>query len=223
MKKRKVFIFLGLLVFFIIFSGCKNNVYTICKKEISETRTCYYFGKNDEFVASVTSGEREEEYILNGEHTKNIPYTVLVVDFLTINPSVLPNYDLNIGGKIYSGEMEFNPFNNTFCVDLGVKIEDNLDIELSILNSKKPLDLISISSLWQVDYDLAFDIAINAFGDRLYKYIENGKLQGELFQKLVSLNRYSAEDIYWNICLFLKNGEILTCTINVITGQVVAM
>ena len=96
-------------------------------------------------------------------------------------------------------------------------------IELSILNSKKPLDLISISSLWQVDYDLAFDIAINAFGDRLYKYIENGKLQGELFQKLVSLNRYSAEDIYWNICLFLKNGEILTCTINVITGQVVAM
>ena len=223
MQKRKVFVFLSLVICFFCFGGCKSNIYSVCKKEISETRSCYYFGKNKDFVASVTSGEREEEYILNGEHTKNVPYTVLVVDFLKTNPSVSPSYNLNIDGKTYSGEMEFNPFNNTFCVDLGVKIEDNLDIELSVLNFEKSLDLISVSSLWQVDYELAFDIAINAFGDRLNNYIENGKLQGEIFQKLISLNRYSAEDVYWNICLFFKNGEILTCTINVITGQIVAM
>ena len=223
MKSRKVFIFFTLFMVFFLVSGCKNNIYTICKKEISETRTCYYFGKNDKYVASVTSGEREEEYILNGEHTKNVPYTVLVVDFIETKLNTLPNFELSIDGKIYSGEMELNPFNGTFCVDLGVQIEDNLDVELSLLEESKKMDLISVSSLWQVDYSLAFDIAINAFGERLNNYIENGKLQGEIFQKLISLNRYSAEDIYWNICLFLKNGEILTCTIDVITGQVVAM
>ena len=74
-----------------------------------------YFGKNEEFIASVTSGEREKEYILNGEHTSNIPYTVLVVDFIKDNPNRVPNFKLNIGEKTYSGEMELNPFNNTFC------------------------------------------------------------------------------------------------------------
>ena len=77
--------------------------------------------------------------------------------------------------------------------------------------------------MWQVDSKLAIEIAVSVFEKRIENLIIDGKLQGEIFQKLLSGNRKSAEDMFWNICLFTKNGEILTCTIDVITGQIVAM
>ena len=77
--------------------------------------------------------------------------------------------------------------------------------------------------MWQIDSDLAIKIAVSAFDKKIENLIADGKLQGEIFQKLLSRNRRSAEDMFWNICLFTKNGEILTCTIDVITGQIVAM
>ncbi len=223
MKRKGLWTFLCFLFVILGVVGCGKSALEICKAEVSETREAYYFARNDEFVASVTSGFREEEYLLNGEHTSLMPYTVLVVDFIKEVPKTLPKYELVIEGKLYSGVMELNPFNNTFCVDLGEKIDDGLSLVLKVSESDKTINLISVSNMWQVDYNMALDIAINAFGERIESHIEEGRLQGEIFQKLISLNKHSAEDVYWNVCFFAKNGEILTCTINVITGTVIAM
>lgn len=206
-----------------LLSGCRETRYDICTKEVSETRESFYFVRNDIFVATFTSGKRESDYQLNGVHTEMVDYGVLVVDFMDKMPTTLPKYHIKVGDKEYFGVMELNPFNNTFCVDIETKITSGENIFITLPELNLSDNLVYVSDMWQVDYSLAIKIALLAFDKKLDNLIVDGKLQGEIFEKLLSLDKTSAENMFWNICLFAKNGEILTCTIDVITGQIVAL
>ncbi len=222
--RKKGICFLLFFCFLIIFCvSCKDSVYEICLREVSEIRENFYFARNEKFVATFTSGKREKDYVLNGKHTEMVDYGVLVVDFVDKNFTTLPDFKLKIDDKIYTGIMEFNPYNGTFCVDIETRITGGENITVFIPSLGLKDDLVFVSEMWQVDSDLAIKIAVSAFDKKIENLIVDGKLQGEIFQKLLSRNRRSAEDMFWNICLFTKNGEILTCTIDVITGQIVAM
>ena len=206
-----------------MFSSCKESEYEICRREISETRECFYFVRNSDFVASFTSGQREGDYQLDGVHTEMVDYGVLVVDFVDKTLTKLPQFLLEIDGEKYAGIMEFNPYNNTFCVDIEKRMSGGEKVVVSLPDFGFLDTLVYISDMWQVDHNLATEIAISAFGERIKTLIVDGKLEGEIFQKLITPNKRSVENVFWNICLFSKSGEILTCTIDVITGQIVAM
>lgn len=223
MKKAGIY-FVAIFFMFIVFlSGCGESVMELCFKEVSETRENFYFVRNNDFVASFTTGKRESDYQMNGEHTENIEYGVLVVDFVDKNFTDLPKFIIKIDEKEYDGTMEFNPFNNTFCVDIGKEVKGGEKIEISFPEMFLKDTLIYVSDMWQIDSKTAIEIAIKCFRKKIDSLIVDNKFQGEIFEKLLTMNKKSVEDMFWHICIFAKSGEILTCTIDVITGQIVAV
>ena len=68
MKRKGICLSLIFVFIVLFFTGCGETKYEICTREISETRECFYFAKNDKYVSTFTSGQRESDYQLDGIH-----------------------------------------------------------------------------------------------------------------------------------------------------------
>lgn len=223
MIKRFVFTLLGIFLCLLFVTGCKKPLDEMCFDVVSETREGFYFARNNNLSVTFTKGYRETDYQMNGIHTEMVSYGVLVVNFYKKDFKDIPKFVITIDNRTFTGLLEYNPFNGTFCYDIEENIENIENIDVLLPNSGDKLNLICVSNMWGINSQTAIEISCALFEEKLNKYVVSGKIEGEFFQKLISLNRNSAEDIYWHICFFAKNGEILTCTIDVVTGKIVAM
>ena len=223
MKKRLIVYFMLIACCF-IGVGCGKSYREICLLQISETRENYFFGQAQSFVANFTSGRREKEFVYDGKSTELIDYGVIVVDFNGADFGMeLPQFELAINGEIIYGELEYNPFNNTYCFDICRKVEEDDVVELYIIDIDERIVLDNLSGQWKVDFNDAFKIAIDCLKDNLKVAIVDGVFQGEIYQKLLSTSMRDKDSVYWQICVLMQNGEIYTCTIDTKSGDVVAV
>ena len=72
-----------LLVVMTTFCGCSSSLYRRSMRVVSEYRSCLFYLKSEDFVATFTSGKREKEFFYNGKHTRLVPYGVISVKFFS--------------------------------------------------------------------------------------------------------------------------------------------
>ena len=117
MKKFVLIMCLSLSVFFF---GCKDNLNLVIQENLSEVRYNYFCSNNEKINVKLTSGFREDPYILNGISENKKEFGVITAKFLVNieNKNVSPSFVITINGMDFDGSFELNPFDQTYVEDI---------------------------------------------------------------------------------------------------------
>lgn len=221
MKIKKVLIsFCLLLCLFFLFS-CGTNKDNVNKLEssLSEYRKNLFLYKNNSYVVTLTSGERESNYIMNGEKTNLVDFGVLTLKFTNVFAGSKLQFELKINNDTYAGEFELNPYDNSFVYDIQKQVSDDSEVSLYLIDFDETIKLNCLSKNWQFNYKQALQIFADNHKPQIEGITTNNKLQGEIYIKTVAEDS-NLSNIYWYVLLVCKNGEMYANLISVTTGEI---
>ena len=216
--RKKVFISLFSIFFSIfcsiLFIACgQANLNDYSHTFLSEYRKNLFVAKTGLFTATFTSGEREENYVMDGIKTKLVDFGVLTVKFNSDLHDETPQFELKIDSKTFSGELERNPYDGSFVYDTLCQVEDGASIELYLVDLDKKEKLVCVSNLWSADYKEAVNIFSQKYSKELSNHTKSGKLQGEVYVKIVATDK-NMDNIYWYVLCVCPNGDIYASLID---------
>ncbi len=212
---KKLFIIISICLSAILFFGCtpKRDIQTM----FSEITYSYYQGENTQIgiCISVSVGEREQPYIIDGIHTENVDFSLVTLSF-----SQKQSFN-KISATIAGSQilLEFNPLNNSYMGDLGFKVHGT---EISCIVEENLITLQKISDNFAVDYKQATQIAISAFGKGIDSFYSNGNFQGECYLKILKEDN-NASTLFWVFTIVGTNQQTNNVVIDAKTGEVVIL
>lgn len=223
---RKLFFILmtTLTMVAVMLTGCGSNPVDLALKNLSEVRYNIFSGENDVFVATFMSGERETPYVVNGICEKRVEFGMLTVKYKTSDMPTIAKYKLLVGDNEYSGELEYNNYEKTLMIDINKVVSDDAKIVLQVITDidNKECNLDAKTSDMEITWRSALDIAINAFGDDYNSYIAKGKLNGEIYVKIITDIAGNFDDYYWYVSIVGTNGKTNSVIINTKSGEIIA-
>ncbi len=200
--------------------GCSGYIYLKGSKYISEYRSCLFYLKSEDFIATFTSGKRERNFFYNGKKTSLVPFGVLAVKYLS-NVDIAESREcvIFIDSMQYTGNLEYNPVDGTFVFDVGKEITQDSDIYLRLFGGgiNDQAHMKCVSKGW-ISYKKAFDIATKKMKPAFDNYIKNGKLKGEFFIKIVG--EQSLENLSYYVQFVGKDKKYLVVLVDVYTGEI---
>ena len=211
-----------LLFVMVLFSGCSGGFYLKSKMQISEYRSCLFYLKSEDFVATFTSGKRERDFFYDGKKTKLVPYGVISVKFFSnVNIETKKEFVLLIDSLQFTGRLEYNPIDSTFVADIGKEITEDSDIYLRLWGGgiSDQAYMECISKDW-IDYKDALKIAVKKLSPYIKEYQKGFALKGEFFIKFVGEN--DKDNIMYYVQFVGRDKKSKICLIDVFSGKVVA-
>lgn len=224
-KGKIITLAICIIVFCIFAFGCTQSLYGMAESNISEYRKNLFIGSDDNIVASLTSGQREDNYLYDGKPGKLVDFGMLTVKYTGTTPEYLPSYTLTIDGQEYTGTMQFNTINGTFAADIGKQIKDNADVYLRLHSDlgDEQLSMPCVSCNFKIDYNSAFKIAVDQMKDVINSKIDDsGILNGEFFIKIIGDRQVDVNNIYWYVLFVGTDGTSNACVIDTQSGAVIS-
>ena len=200
-----------------LFVGCSVPLEQLVSENVSEYRQNFFFGQNQNFSASFTDGQREEEYIANGKKTKLVDFGVLVVR-ANKDIGTKPKFVLKINDKSFEGELEVNPFDRSLVADIEMRVGKDDKIVLTI--DGEILELQNLSSTWQINCTKALNIFLEHNRQKISQYQNKDSLDGEIFIKIVA-DKSNISNIYYFVLFVGKDSNVIANLICVKTGEIV--
>lgn len=212
------------LVFFMIplclfLFSCSHSLEEQVSCCVSEYRENYFYVKTENFTASFTDGERESEYVYNGEKTNLVDYGIIVVKTKVAVEGQLM-FELSVNDEVLVGEMERNPFDQTFVFDTQRKVSSGDNIELYLVDFDVRLTLICLSKDWGLTCGQALTKFVYENKAGLQAYVSDDSFQGEVYIKLVA-DINDENNIYYYVLAVCTDGQVFGSLIDVKTGIVV--
>ena len=196
------------------FCGCGVLLEENISKNVSEYRQNFFLGLGENFSATFTDGQRESEFVANGEKTSLVDFGVIVIKGQNLSQK---NFSLTINNEKISGELEITPFDNTLVVDIKKVVDKNDQLTLEYLGEK--VTLVCLSKDWKINYNNALDIFVHKNKDTLKQYNNTNNFDGEIYIKLVS-DKQDMSNIYYYVLCITKNGNVLATLIDVNNGEI---
>lgn len=217
-----------LILFFIVMIGIsacgKDSVIVAIEGSLAEKRIALVDSTTTGAYASIMTGYREEEYVINGIATELIEFCVVtfMIDGFEAYDYTKAQCVINIGIERYERDLELNPYDNSLVTDLGkiYNIDENVMARLLVNGKTYKFYFKPVSREWCVDSDSAIRIYADYFREDLQSFITSAKLQGEVYVKILSDRKLGA--YYWHISFVSTSGDRLSAVIDVETGELVS-
>ena len=211
-------------VLIIMLSGCgKDKVIIALNNSIAEKRISLSKGECQGVKATLMSGYREQDYVINGNATNLIEFLVLTfyVDGFEAYDFLEASYILNIGIERFTGNLELNPYDNSLVADIGkmYNITENVMAKLMLNGKTYKIYFKSVSALWNIDADAAINIYCNSFRKELEHFVTYDKLNGEVYVKILQEDKI--EGYYWYITMVTPSGKSISAVIDIDSGNVI--
>ena len=210
----------------IMFVGCGKTNKIDFNNHLIEIRNNLFAGQDETYYATVCTGEREQEYALDGVINEFTPFGIVTISRLdneSLRQESYP-FTLIVNGENINGSLEKSPYDNTYSADIEQVIADDAEITLELV-----LDGTNFSqSLTNVSKDFAItkDNAITIACDELKDSIKNlSKEEGSLSEAFVKiLKDYSGESnrYYWYVGIISPEGKTSGVLIDASTGDVIS-
>ncbi len=215
---KKFFVLALILLCPIMLLGCSNN--SDLEDNMSEITKIYYQGNdlNNEVVASISVGQREIDYSIDGIHEDVCDFSLVVVNFNKIFDEDTIKVMLSINGETMEFEMYYNPVNHFYMNDIGYALGENDEISLSYQDYNILFN--NVSKNFSIDWKEALEIAKNSLEERLNSFYQSGNFKGECYLKILTEQDENFEDLFWYFSAVSQNGEVLNVVINVENGNV---
>ena len=217
MKKIFATAFILLTAFFM--AGCNQKM--DINTRFSEITKIYYSGiSNDGHMsASISVGQREEPYIVDGKHGKNCDFSLLIVKFDNAVYFNEITIDFFVDNQSQSVILEFNPINSTFMADLGYALQDGKNYSMTYSNYS--LSFERTSDGFKVGYEDAVQMSINELVDQLSGYYNGNVFAGECYLKILSKSEDGVPNLYWIFTVIGENGNSNNVLIDIKDGEII--
>ena len=189
------------------FFGCQKNS---IKNNMSEKTEIYFFARCGAGKGSISVGKREQPYIINGTHTKNVDFSLIILKFNKIFEKEI-EAEINVNKKKDKIILELNPLNSSYMMDLGYAL--NKDDEISISFQEYTFDFENIGNDFQVDSAKAIEIGQKHFEDVITNLTSKNSFNGECYLKVMT--RDDEEKLYWLFTIVDTKGNEYNLIINV--------
>ena len=209
MKKKILIMLSSLAVVLFLFTGCNDLSINNCISEITFT---YFKGQDSSssnVYASISVGEREEPYKMDGKHRKNVDFALinLILDDVSQN-EVMATIDID--GTASEIMLEFNPRTSSYMADLGYAISGDSTINLKVDNYS--IDFSNISKDFKVDYNKALEIGEKLLSENVTNF-SSSNFDGEIYLKLFTME--GSDVLYWIYTAVYEDGVTYNFAINV--------
>ena len=179
--KKTIILMIFISIFSLFLTAC--NSFIDIEKNLSEKTELYFEGKNDigETFGSISVGEREDPYMLDGVHRKMTGYSLVVIR-IKDNAKQEIETQIVVNEKSQNIVLYFNPMNNSYMNDLGYKIKETDEVFLKYNNDCIKFDLTSKN--FKIDDKKALNLIKKQYFDQIKaKFYENNQLKAECYLK----------------------------------------
>lgn len=202
----------------ILCGGCAGNM--DLKDSFSEITRDYYIGSSTDgkMKCSVSVGEREQPYAVDGKHCQAVDFSLIVLkfDFYVQDQQIL--LEFLEGEKVEEVLLEFNPINGTYMADMGFAISAGGDYLIKCLGYSAKL--IKESENFKVNYAQAIELSVDELGKRLNLYYNGKSFAGECYLKVISNPNETFDNLYWLFSVVGQNGAGNNVLIDVYSGKI---
>lgn len=213
--------FLILFTFVFTLVGCTRSDVEILKKNTAEVREKLWLGEVDNISVSFTCGIREKTYIANGIATDVVEFGIIAFE-LADESIENCKYELLLGDKKYFGDLQKNPFDNTFVSDIGNRYFGNTIVAKLITEIKSIEIVLESVSNWKVDSNKVYEIVAKHYKREINSLTLNGVFAGEVYIKILNDKDKYANDFYWYVSLINTTGGTLQLIISKDTGEILS-
>lgn len=214
---KKIFITLLVLIVPFIMVGCQKNV--TLENSMSEITRIYFVAENDGINANISVGEREEEYIIDGKHTKNCDFSLIAIKFESLLTQNQIEVNLIINNTSSQLVLDLNPANHFYMTDLGYALNDTDNILITYKNFN--LSFENVSKGFGIDYKEALTIAERHLGDKMNKFYNRNNFVGEGYLKVLTGQDEKNESLFWVLTIVGKNNYKNNVVLSVKNGRVI--
>lgn len=225
---KKVLLILTAILSMIAFVGCgssKKNE-TNFNNHLIEIRNNLFAGEDDTYYATVCTGEREQDYALDGVVGNLVPFGIVTLarlDNERLGSDEYP-FTLIVNGENVTGCLEKSPYDNTYSADIEQVIADDAEIELKLVvdGNNVSQTLTNVSSSFGVDKDRAITIACDELSDSIKNISKEKGSVSEAFIKI--LKDYSGESnrYYWYVGIISPEGKTSGVLIDANSGDIIS-
>ena len=213
MKKLVISIFVLFIPVFMF--GCQKLI--ALEDSMSEITKIYFTAETQDAKANISVGRREEDYIIDGKHTKNVDFSLISLKFNNLLPVNQIEVQLVINDVSTSVILDLNPANHYYMTDLGYKLNENDKILLNY--GDLSLDFQNESKNFGIDYSEALKIAKSELGDKIEKYYNGKNFAGEGYLKVLTSQDDEGE-LFWVLTLVAKDGSRNNVVLSVVDGKI---
>ena len=222
MKKIIIAIITTLVAF--AFYGCGASQTDLALQNMAEVRYNVFSGENNVYVATFMSGKRESPYVVNGICEKQVEFGMVTIKYKTNDMPTVAQYELSVGDNIYKGNLEYNNYEGTLMVDIQKVVSDDAQISLKVITNvdEQICTLEPKTKGMEITWRTALDIALESLGDEAKSYISKGKMNGEVYVKIITDLNNSFDNFYWYVSIVGTNGKTNGVIIDPQSGEVIA-
>jgi len=224
---KKFLCVLSILLCGVLFVGCGNKkAETNFNNHLIEIRNNLFAGEDSTYYATVCTGEREQDYALDGVINPLVPFGIVTLARLDNERLDQDEYSftLVVNGENIVGTLEKSPYDNTYSADIEQVIADDAEIVLQVVvdGTNFNQQLNNISSTFKINKDKAISIACDELKDSVKGLSKQKGNLSEAFVKI--LKDYSGESnrYYWYVGIISPEGKTSGILIDANTGDIIS-
>lgn len=225
---KKIICVLSILLCGVLFVGCGSNKKneTNFNNHLIEIRNNLFAAEDNTLYATVCTGEREQDYALDGVVNELVPFGIVTLARLDNERLNADEYafTLVVNGENIEGVLEKSPYDNTYSADIEQVIADDAEIslQLSVDGNAFNQTLSNVSSTFGVNKDRAISIACEELKDSIKNLSKEDSNLSEAFVKI--LKDYSGESnrYYWYVGIISPEGKTSGVLIDATSGDIIS-
>ena len=204
------------------FFGCETTMEKRMEN-ISELRDEVLVGGDEKITVTLNSGFRENPFVIDGSSSlERTDFSVITVEGDFSGEEEL-GYTLYLGETTYEGKLLKHPFKNSYSVEIAVRSQKKASITLSGVNFANNYELNSVKKEETISAKEALEIAEERLKRSVKSVIADGKLNAEVFIRLLK-NPISAEEgYYWYVAYAPEKYVVYAVLIHSQTREIVAV
>lgn len=211
---KKLWIFAMILICGIVLVGCSS------KKDfrgcLSEVTKVYYQGVTGQVEGSISVGQREEPYKIDGKSQKLEDFSLFILDFNQQMEDETIDVKLLVNGVESDFQLFLNPVNHYYMNDLGYSLGQNDEVILTYQDIV--VNFYNVSDSFNIDWSEALDIAEENLN--LQSFYKDGDFKGECYLKILTEQNDNFQDLFWYFSAVSENGDVMDIVISTDAGEI---
>ena len=211
---KKLWIFAMILICGIVLVGCSS------KKDfrgcLSEVTKVYYQGVAGQVEGSISVGQREEPYKIDGKSQKLEDFSLFILDFNQQMEDETIDVKLSVNGVESDFQLFLNPVNHYYMNDLGYSLGQNDEVILTYQDIV--VNFYNVSDSFNIDWSEALDIAEENLN--LQSFYKDGDFKGECYLKILTEQNDNFQDLFWYFSAVSENGDVMDIVISTDAGEI---
>ena len=224
--KNKVYRFLimALFVLAVTFSltACGKGNIEKYSKSIAELRERLYAADDVDYKVRAIAGVRENPYEIDGVVAEKREFTVITVTPAVYRPDISYRYRVTIGDQTFEGDMLPHPFAQSVSADIPAAAREDFTFTL-IGSGERSFDMVDSVAGSVISSEKAFTIALNKLKPELKRFREKGKLNAEIYVRLVENPIDGSGGYYWYVSFVGSGRDTVAVLLRGETGEVGAI